>query len=112
MFRSSGPAGWSGLLFSSAEAMPVPSISKPPVTSAVCRPRFAQVCIVMVLLYLGSLAGFEVGAHAPGIARAGKRGAARRNCGEGERAACHEKEHGGRRRGARSALPRGEISQA
>ena len=32
---SSGEAGLSGLTSSSAEAMPVPSISKPPVTSAV-----------------------------------------------------------------------------
>src|SRR4051812_16247763 len=35
----------SGLTFSWAEAMPVPSISKPPVTSADWIPRFAQVCI-------------------------------------------------------------------
>src|SRR5690606_21982887 len=50
---SSGLAGLSGLTFSSADAMPVPSISSPPVTSAVCRPRFAQFCMVMILLLGG-----------------------------------------------------------
>lgn len=56
-FRSSGEAGESGLTFSSAEAMPVPSISKPPVTSAVWRPRFAHVCMGCFSFISGSLTG-------------------------------------------------------